>query len=803
MGSTRPRLLIVDDEAPQMQVLRSILELEGYDTTGFVSASEALEALAGQEFDLILTDLMMPEMDGISFLRSAFASDPNVVGIVMSGQGAHDTVAEALKAGALDYILKPFQLSALLPALVRALTIRKLRMENIQLREAMSMYDVGSTLSLPLDTNAVAQTLADTVLRQTQARSVSVLLLDVDKNELRSVAACGEESEGVKDLVIPLDPLLAGWVSDCCKLLINNDEGVDLRGGFVIPLSGLVGISVPMLVARRLIGIVNLHPRSSRQPITRDQARAMNMLIGATTAALEASSQFARLTTAEQRYRGLADTAPDVVFRYDLWPRPCFAYVNSAIKTLTGHPPEAFYADPHLGLEIVHPEDRHLMEEVLSGASPSGGTVTLRWVSKDGTVAWIEHHSAHVLDALGTLVAVEGIARDITERKNREEELRHAQRMEVIGRLTGGVAHDFNNLLTVINGYTAAMLDEVRDNAHLRDSLGEVRKACDRAGVLTRQLVAFGRKQFGVVRTLNLNSIVSDSENMLGRVLGDNIEFVTVLDPALSNVKAYEGQVEQVLLNLAINARDAMPRGGRFTITTSDSQLVDGSRHQAGPAAKEGVVVLVVNDTGCGMDAATLSMVFEPFFTTKGPGRGTGLGLSIVQEVIHQNGGRIAVRSEPGKGTTFTISLKSTHEQVAVSEAYRVMPDLPRGTETIMVVEDDAAVRHLMCGTLRHAGYHVVSARNPRAALRLTQDIAGKYALVVVDLGMRQMSGPALVDELTRQIPWLKVIYTSGRAVDSGEEIAHLDPAMPLIQKPFTAHTLLLAVRTALDFGSQ
>jgi len=386
-------------------------------------------------------------------------------------------------------------------------------------------------------------------------------------------------------------------------------------------------------------------------------------------------------------------------------------------------------------------------------------------------------------------VAVEGIARDISERRLLEEQLRHSQKMDAIGRLTAGVAHDFNNLLTVINGYSDLSLREIPTGSPVRQKLDEVKKAGDQAAALTRQLLALGRRQVNQPMLVDVNAAVTSNLGILRRVIGEDIQLGIVLDPALSTVKCDEGQIEQVLLNLAVNSRDAMSRGGKLTIQTANVATTE---------AGAGHVMLSVSDTGCGMDAATQLRVFEPFFTTKESGRGTGLGLSIVSGIVKQNAGRIEIDSKPGEGTTFKIYLPSA-EKTGPAAAPRLVVDGRAGSETILVVEDDAAVRQFICTILQDAGYRVSAARHGNHALDIIHQHQDSLELVVTDLVMPHMSGPILMERLRRLTPGLKVLYTSGYADDAVARHGELDPLTPFIRKPFSSDSFLQKVRETLD----
>ena len=503
----------------------------------------------------------------------------------------------------------------------------------------------------------------------------------------------------------------------------------------------------------------------------------------------DATGILERLRSAEERYRRLAENAPDIVFRYELSPQRRFVYVSPMIVSVTGYSPEEHYADPDISFKILHPDDHHFLESLLRGDVRKGGTVTMKWVHKNGNIIWIEQRSALVRDPSGQVIAIEGIARDISERRQLEEQLRHSQKMDAIGRLTAGVAHDFNNLLTVINGYSDLSLREIPASNPVRKKINEVKKAGDQAAALTRQLLAFGRKQVSQSKMVDVNSTVRANLNILRRVIGEDIELVTVLDAALRLVRCDEGQIEQVLLNLAVNSRDAMTRGGKLTIQTTNASTSEAGADQ---------IMLSVTDTGCGMDAATQLRIFEPFFTTKESGRGTGLGLSIVWSIVKQNGGKIELDTKPEEGTSFRIYLPST-ETATPTAADRTDVEARTGSETILVVEDDAAVRQFICTILQDAGYRVLTARHGEHALEIWHQHEDQFGLVVTDLVMPHMSGPVLIEKLRRLSPEVRVLYTSGYADDAVARHGDFNPEIPFIRKPFTAESFLQKVREALD----
>src|SRR5579871_1752081 len=422
-------------------------------------------------------------------------------------------------------------------------------------------------------------------------------------------------------------------------------------------------------------------------------------------------------------------------------------------------------------------------------------------VRKDGTRIEVTIWTAPLRDAAGRISGALAIDNDVTEHKQLEEQLRQSQKLEAVGRLAGGVAHDFNNLLTVITGYAEMLIMEVEDDQSLRDYAQEIQYAASRAGALTAQLLAFSRRQISQPRILDLNEVVSHSIKLLRRVIGEDIEIATHLQPELGRVKADPTHIDQLIMNLVVNARDAMARGGKLTIETAN-QMLDreySGRHigvQPGPYC-----MLAVSDTGTGMDAATRSRLFEPFFTTKETGKGTGLGLSIVYGIVKQNGGEIMVYSEPGKGTTFKIFFP----MAVVPEAFAVEEERTteaRGSETVLLCEDEAAIRKLVHAMLTRCGYQVIDAERPEEAVQLATKHTDDIHLLLTDIVMPQMSGFDLAKEIRQVRPRIQVLYMSGYTDNQVSRSWVLNPDTPFIQKPFTAAALSQKVREALRRSS-
>ena len=1192
-NSNLGKILIVDDEVELKNVLVEALAARGYLPLGFTSGEAAIEALRETAFDILLTDLMMPGMDGIALVKEAMQIDPNVICIMMTGQGTIQTAVDAMKGGAFDYVLKPFRLQTMLPVLTRAMNARHLRLENVQLREAVAIHELSETIAFTLDPQTVLSKLADAALLQSEADEVSVLLPTASGQEFYVAAVRGEKRERLLGERIPFGESISSWVARQHEPVILNGEVDDNRFVALWPRADIrSSVSVPMLVAKKLVGVLNLNMVERLRPFTLGQMKALMILAGTAAAALESASLYTQVRKAEENYRSIFENAVEGIFRatpdgqrfisvnpamahmfgYDspaemvelaqdisqklgvdperiegavtilgedgvlkdheekvrrkdgseLW--ICahlravrdnagkLTYLDGIVQDVTerkqaeeklrqsegdlaeaqhlahvgswnwdilndsltwsdehyhifGHEPEDFdptyesvathvvpedrdlfksvidgcledhqpfsfyyhirrpngevrvvhaggsllcdergtpirmvgtaqdvterrqaeaeqarlsaeikqhtdrlntivatvpgvvfevsgrpgmpdnetnfvseYIGPMLSytvsewmavpafwLSIVHPDDRQRVQDEVAAEFAQGRNSghEFRWMGKDGRIVWVRAHTVIVRDDEGnpmgvrgvvtditerkrseqelstseeryrdlvenahdiifthdlkgnytsmntagaqitgytpeeslTLnltqtvapeylpkvremlarklagepvtayemeivakdghritveantklvyhdgvpIGVQGIARDITERKQLEDQLRQSQKMEAIGQLAGGVAHDFNNLLTAINGYSSLALQRIDANHPLRGYLEEIKKAGDRAANLTRQLLAFGRKQILQPLPINLNDIVTDMNKMLQRLIGEDIVLTAKLDSALKRIKADPGQIEQVLMNLVVNARDAMPQGGNLTIETATIDLDEdyAGRHVGVVTGR--YVMLAVSDTGTGMDEATRAQIFDPFFTTKEKGKGTGLGLSTVYGIVKQSGGNILVYSEPSHGTAFKIYLPEMITEPRRLAATVVEPE-PRGVETIMLVEDEDVVRGLAKQILEQSGYKVLAASRGEEAIRLCAQSAEPIHLLLTDVVMPETSGKEVADRLREAIPGLRVLFMSGYTDQAIVHHGVLDSNVEFIQKPFTPSSLVRRVREVLD----
>src|ERR1035437_6242236 len=563
---------------------------------------------------------------------------------------------------------------------------------------------------------------------------------------------------------------------------------------------------IPLRYSGRTLGLLQFNdPRPDR--FSPEKIAVMERAAASLAIALEQRRTQAALRESEDKYRTVADFNYD--WEYWISPTREMRYVSPSCRRITGYSAEQFMSDPGLLPRIIHPDDqvayeRHLCEVLAPDSNPGLVEIEFRIIASDGDVHWIAHGCQSVFGADGAWLGRRANHHDITARKRAEEEkakleaqLQHAQRMESIGRLAGGVAHDFNNLLTVINGYSQMLLGGLSADNPLRDDLAEIHKAGERAAGLTRQLLAFSRKQVLEPRRLDVKRVVEEMRPLLERLGGGDVEVRGPLPAESGTVHADPHQLEQVIMNLAVNARDAMPGGGKLLIETAHVEWHE-SDIRSHPEARAGrYVMLAVSDDGVGMDEETRQRIFEPFFTTKEVGIGTGLGLPMVQGIVAQSGGYINVYSEPGQGTSFKIYLPAQAEAVADDWKAAAVPVLG-GKETVLVVEDQAEVRKYAVAVLNSYGYRVIQAENAGEALLLRGRERGRIDLVLTDVVMPNVSGRELAHRLETLQPGIKVLFMSGYTGNVIEHQGVLEEGAAFIQKPFSPEELAGKVRAVL-----
>ena len=502
------------------------------------------------------------------------------------------------------------------------------------------------------------------------------------------------------------------------------------------------------------------------------------------------------LRQSEQRFHDLFENAKDILFTLDL--EGNVTSLNKSAEEVMGWTrSEALQL--HLK-SLVAPEHLNLcsqmMQRILNEEPLQHFEIAM--LRKDGRRVLLQA-SARLIYSNGEKYGIQGMARDVTERRRLETMVQQSQKLEAIGRLSGGLAHDFNNLFCVISGHTELLTEQMEPAQPALKNLAQIKKAVDSASSLTRQLLAFSRKQVFHPRILDLNAAVVETKKMLGRLVGEQIEFFTSLHPALGNVRVDPVQLEQILVNLVLNARDAMSQGGKLTIETANVDLEEGAKSKRAivPAGK--YVALSITDNGCGMDEEAQSRIFEPFYTTKELGKGSGLGLATVYGIVKQSGGFIWVYSEVGKGTSFKIYLPRVDQAAEKAGAPLPTAEAPRGTETVLLAEDEQDVREVAREFLESGGYTVLEARDGNDALQIAAQHSGSIDLLVTDMVMPRMTGQELAARLQRKRPELQVIYMSGYSEHAAAEAAQGDSLMRLLTKPFSRTAILRLVRQTLN----
>lgn len=537
--------------------------------------------------------------------------------------------------------------------------------------------------------------------------------------------------------------------------------------------------------------------------LIRDQSGSLSYLFGVSRDITERKRAEEALLDSEKRYRHLVESVTDYIYTVRVENgRPAETTHSPGCLAVTGYRPEDYASEPLLWHRMIHEEDREAVSEqaerILSGEPVS--SFEHRILHKDGSVRWVKHTPVPRYDEKGVLIAWDGLISDITERKRLEEQLRQAQKMEAIGQLAGGIAHDFNNILSAIIGYGTLLQMKTEKEDRLRANIDSILNAADRAANLTHSLLAFSRNQLLKTEPVDLNDIVRHIESLLCRIIGEDIELQTKLEKEPVIINADRGQIEQALMNLATNARDAMSRGGTFAIETDTMELNELPEQSPGTLKPGSYAVLSVSDTGTGMDGETQKKVFEPFFSTKEQGKGTGLGLSMVYGIVQQHNGSITLWSEPGKGTLFKIfiPLVSTKE-TAGSLSTDPQEAAPRGTETVLVAEDDDAIREISQNVLTESGYRVIEARNGEEAVEQFRKYKDSIKMVLLDMIMPKMSGREAYEEIRKIGGDVKVVFVSGYTADKTRSGGALPGKAVLLNKPVLPRQLLKKIRDVLD----
>ena len=630
------------------------------------------------------------------------------------------------------------------------------------------------------------------------ARNFSIAIHDPE-SQLLSFPYFVDEQESAPAPAKPARGLIEYVLSTGEPLLCTPELAEQMQQRGQVELTGppaLHWLGVPLKVNHHIFGALVLKSYSKNTRLRDRDKEVLTLISRQLAAAIEHKRNEQTLRRSEVRYRSLVQTAVYGIYRSSLEGQ--FLDVNPALIGMLGYNSalEVMALDPQKDVFVDPGEHARLVDEFRRTGRMDGFEV--RWKRKDGAAITVRISGRAVASEDEPSDVLEAIAEDITERRVLEDQFRQAQKMEAVGRLAGGIAHDFNNLLMVISGYTEVLLDHLTPGNPLHAKAEAIQQASDRATTLTRQLLAFSRKQHLELKVVDVNSIVEDMERLLRPLIGENVELVTHLASTVGCTRADAGQLEQVIMNLVVNAKDAMPNGGKISIRTASVVLDDSYRPENTFIQHGPYVMITVSDTGLGMDRETQARIFEPFFTTKEKGKGTGLGLSTVYGIIKQSGGYVFVQSELGRGTTFTIYFPRVDEPSEAHGATPVSLAAAGGSETILLVEDEESVRQLVRETLESRGYHVLEAENGNTGLALAASHSDTIHLVITDVVMPGLSGHELVQQLIPARPGIKVLYLSGYAEDAvaGNDLA--DGPKAFLQKPFTLQSLSRKVREVL-----
>ena len=745
-------ILIVEDDPHTADLERRALMRAGQRVRIVGLVTEALAAMRDESFAAILLDYRLPDGEPWPILEAARRALPPIPVILVTAMGDERVAAEVLHRGGADYLIKTEGFwEQLTGAVERVLKVARIEQSNARLAALVeSSDDAIFSQSLAgdiLSWNAGAQQLFGHTAAEAVGKPVSLL----------SPPECAE-----KDAAIAAGILRGEATSQLETTRIRKD-------GSAVEVS--LTVSPVFDSAEQVV---------SAACIARD--------ITAWKVAQEALRQSAELD------RALFLGSPLPMWLYEIDSLRILSVNDAAVQQYGYSREELLTMSVH---DVRSPENLLALAKEHDEVHEHDGSGIVRHRRKDGTIIRVDVH-IHDVWVAGRRSRL-ALLQDVTEHLKLEEQLRQSQKMDAIGQLAGGIAHDFNNLLTIVNGYADLLLARSKPGVEGYEDLAEIRKAGERAATLTRQLLAFSRQRELDPKVIDLNSVVSDMDKLLRRLIGEQIELVVAPSPVLGSVRTDAGQIEQVIMNLAVNARDAMGGGGTLTIETANVEVDVGFTRGHVGVTPGPYVVLAVTDTGCGMGQETLPRIFEPFFTTKEPGRGTGLGLATVFGIVKQSGGHIYVYSEPGRGSTFKIYLPRVDSPPSPRLAGASAGAGPARGETVLVVEDEDQVRRLTCIVLGRAGYMVLEAASPEQALAIAGDQPARIDLLVTDVIMPGMVGPALVRQIAQRRPGLKTLFLSGYTGRTVSQNGELEDNAPFLEKPFTPQALLSKVREVLD----
>jgi two-component system cell cycle sensor histidine kinase/response regulator CckA len=796
-------VLIVDDKPQGFNPLESILRESGYEVVLAANGKEALVKLRSRNFHLIISDILMPVMDGLQLCKECKRDEKlkEVPFIFYTAAYRNEEDLElGVRLGADAYVLKPIDQRELMRIIHDVLT--KPKEKRVFPQESVWGEEVLKPYSEPL-----VQKLEKKVLELQKLEKIYCTLCEnlsdatfslgeegyftAANNQMQRFGYVAEDVIGKH-----FGELLTPQSREVAKHHFENaKKGVSSRDVYEVEIVQKDG---SIALAELNMSTIYMEGKFfGRFGIARDITERKRME--------------EELRQNEKRYRLLAENVLDIIWTSDLNSR--FTYISPSVERFRGFKSEEVM--DRTWMEILTPASLELAKKVFAEEMAiedlkqkdlsRSRTLELEQYCRDGSTFWMENKISFLRDPDGRPIGILGVARDITERKRVEKEvaalqaqLHQAQKMEAIGQLAGGFAHDFNNALTLIKASSQLALFDLKEGDPLRENIEMILGATDRSANLARQLLAFSRRQVMQMKVLDVNALLKELDKMLRRVIGEDIKLVNVLAKDLGRVKADPGQIEQVILNLALNARDAMSMGGKLTIETANAELDEEYVRTHAEVISGKYVMLAVSDTGVGMTPEVKEQIFQPFFTTKEKGLGTGLGLSSVYGIVRQSDGHMWVYSEPGKGSTFKIYLPRV-EEVVETEKIVTEKEIPRGGETVLVAEDERDVRILAIQILKRQGYKILEAANGGEALLICEKHRGEIHLMLTDIVMPGMSGRELAERLLQLHPEMKVLYMSGYPYHAVMRHGILGEEPNFIQKPFSLQALVNKVREVLD----
>jgi PAS domain S-box-containing protein len=756
------KILHVEDSPTDVLLTGEDLSASGFHIQSSDRLGDALDLLLNKQFDVILLDLGLPDSQGLDTLRTLRGKHRHVAVVVLTGKNDEELALQALKEGAQDYLVKGDIHGSSLQRAVRHAVERSVaeklyrqseeRFQELTTHIHQILWVMDARESKILYVSAAYQTMwgrtCQSLLDNPASFATGYHPLDQELMQREHAKMFATGYIDVEARVLRPDGTVC-WVWARGYPVKENDEIV------------------------RIVGVVEDITERKRLAAERDALLSRLQL------------HIARMPLAYV----LFDSEMRII-DWNASAERIFGYTKEEMLG-TGppfeklSPPSSWKIEDEIRKRIRSGDmDAHAIRENLT---KDGRTITCQWFNTP------------LMEDGGRFGGFLCLVRDATEQTSLEAQIRQAQKMEAFGQLASGVAHDFNNLLTIISGYSEILLLDLKSTDPNRESIEAISEAGERAAALTRQLLAFSRKTVLETKILDLNAVVRETEKLLQRLIGEDILLTAVLNPAISKVNFDPGLLGQILLNLAVNARDAMPKGGKITIETSDVKLDEAYAARHADCKPGRYVRLAVSDNGCGMTPEVQAHIFEPFFTTKEPGKGTGLGLATVYGIIKQSGGSIDLYSEPGHGTTFKIYIPAVDGHLKLSVSDQGTPKIKGGSETILLVEDSDAVRGIALLALQTQGYKVLQAENGKKALQIVENHPSVIDMLVTDVVMPGMSGRELAETLTAQYPQLKVLFVSGYTDDSVIRYGILQVEVAFLQKPYTPFTLARKVREVLD----